>query len=384
MRLNQPLEENNLKSNWQIIAKLLQTSPIMTISLDANSGEVLHANYMAYKTLGYSIEQLQSLNCWDFDKNCQIKGKDLWLNFIRELKQNGNINDVNTTWVTFNGENLSVNCNFALITIGAREIVICLCHDLNYPSVEIAKEKKLLQLETIKLNNYQGLWQEIAHEISNPLAILHTGIYNLTKAIANEDWKRSKDITKTLQTSTNSMCAVIQNLKRINRGEIDHTEKAINLYSSLENICQILDPKLNRFKVKTSFINNTSNTVIINPTAIEQVLINLIGNAIDAIKNIHESERWIKVVANDYQGGWQISVENGGDPIAKEIASKIFSPYFTTKANDNGTGLGLSISRKILAAYNGNLYLDQNSSKTRFVLELPSYNEKRNNSNSLH
>ncbi|MGL5919844.1 MAG: sensor histidine kinase, partial [Bacteroidales bacterium] len=100
---------------------------------------------------------------------------------------------------------------------------------------------------------------------------------------------------------------------------------------------------------------------------IVQVIINLLRNAADAVKEkengriklsgtyIPESKRWI------------IGVENNGDPISKEMQEQIFVPFFTTK--EGGSGIGLSISKQIMRNHQGNLQLTQsNHEATLFSL----------------
>jgi C4-dicarboxylate-specific signal transduction histidine kinase len=106
---------------------------------------------------------------------------------------------------------------------------------------------------------------------------------------------------------------------------------------------------------------------------ISQVLINLINNAVDAIRDL--PEKWIRIEAS-LQGGWiEIAVTDSGHGIPKELADKIMKPFFTTKGVGKGTGLGLSISLGIAHAHGGVLELDESSPHTRFILRLPQAHE---------
>jgi signal transduction histidine kinase len=66
-----------------------------------------------------------------------------------------------------------------------------------------------------------------------------------------------------------------------------------------------------------------------------------------------------------------LSVEDSGYGISEQVQEKIMQPFFTTKEVGQGTGLGLSISKSLAEDHGGNLYYDQSSRHTRFVLELP-------------
>ena len=102
---------------------------------------------------------------------------------------------------------------------------------------------------------------------------------------------------------------------------------------------------------------------------IGQVILNLVSNSIDAIKD--REEKWIKVAALDLIDFVEISVMDSGPGIPAEVADKLMTPFFTTKPAGQGTGLGLSISRRILADHGGDLRLDRAANHTRFVLVIP-------------
>ena len=118
-------------------------------------------------------------------------------------------------------------------------------------------------------------------------------------------------------------------------------------------------------------VNQISGDLIVECQAVQisQVLVNLLQNAFDAIK---ESENpWVSL-DTQAQGDWLlITVTDSGHGISQEISEKIMQPFFTTKEVGKGTGLGLSISSSILANHGGSLEIDHNCPNTRFVIKLP-------------
>ena len=108
-------------------------------------------------------------------------------------------------------------------------------------------------------------------------------------------------------------------------------------------------------------------TVEADPSLLEQVLINLVLNAREAIG---ESEGKIHLAANmNSKKQIEISVTDSGPGIPAEIEPEIFTPFFTTKSE--GSGIGLSVSRQILLAHGGELLLIQDKKAgTRFVMRL--------------
>ena len=105
------------------------------------------------------------------------------------------------------------------------------------------------------------------------------------------------------------------------------------------------------------------------PAQINQVLLNLIGNAAQAI----EHDRGVIAIRTQMSGGYAlIAVQDNGKGIPADVLPRIFEPFFTTKPVGQGTGLGLSISQQIVQAHGGRIAATSTpGSGTRFVVALP-------------
>ena len=104
----------------------------------------------------------------------------------------------------------------------------------------------------------------------------------------------------------------------------------------------------------------------LDPFQLQQALLNLLGNAIDAAPQGSE----VRLVAGDADGTLAIDVENAGEAIGAEAAERIFEPFFSTKRG--GTGLGLAITRAIAEAHGGSAALTHNEpGRVRFTLRFP-------------
>jgi two-component system sensor kinase FixL len=110
--------------------------------------------------------------------------------------------------------------------------------------------------------------------------------------------------------------------------------------------------------------------VAVDRVQIEQVLINLLRNAIDALLSSGRSRRTIVVAAEIVNAAVEITLSDSGPGIADEVRSRIFEPFVTTKAD--GMGMGLAISRSIVEAQGGHLRLvATGEGGTRFAFDLP-------------
>jgi C4-dicarboxylate-specific signal transduction histidine kinase len=105
---------------------------------------------------------------------------------------------------------------------------------------------------------------------------------------------------------------------------------------------------------------------------LSQVIINLICNSVDAVKDLSES--WIKINVLPMTEKVQIQVIDSGNGIEPSVLKKLFQPFHTTKEAGKGTGLGLSISKNIVESHQGELRYQLNNGNTSFVMELPLVN----------
>jgi two-component system sensor histidine kinase AauS len=110
--------------------------------------------------------------------------------------------------------------------------------------------------------------------------------------------------------------------------------------------------------------------VQIDQTRLEQILVNLIGNALDAMQAQPSPELWLEgdVVDDKYR----LRVRDNGHGIDAETRKHLFEPFFTTKPGEQGLGLGLTLSASLAAATGGHLGVEHPASGgTAFVLSLP-------------
>jgi signal transduction histidine kinase len=102
---------------------------------------------------------------------------------------------------------------------------------------------------------------------------------------------------------------------------------------------------------------------------LSQVLVNLLGNAWDAVATA--TDRWVQIDVHTEGDRLELAVTDSGPGVPADARARIFEPFFTTKSPDRGTGLGLSLSRNLVEAHRGTLTLDPDSPHTRFVIRVP-------------
>lgn len=105
------------------------------------------------------------------------------------------------------------------------------------------------------------------------------------------------------------------------------------------------------------------------PIEISQVLLNLLSNSFDAVKDIEHPRVELKV--REYRDFVEFDIIDNGPGIPSDIVDKIFNPFFTTKDKASGTGLGLSVSRSMVERHDGEIKVSQKPGATTMRVILP-------------
>lgn len=196
-----------------------------------------------------------------------------------------------------------------------------------------------------KLATIGELTSSIAHEINNYSAILLTRTDFLRleaeSNILPSQYKNDLDVIEGyVEKITKITKNILRHSKRMNK---DFT--LFNLAEVINQSSQILEPIINKRNIEIiKQLPENETTIFGDPVQIEQVLTNLINNAVDSINN---DGRIIITVEDIDLDSLKLEVSDTGSGIDEESLNNIFAPFYTTKSQDKGTGLGLYIVKNI-------------------------------------
>ena len=197
----------------------------------------------------------------------------------------------------------------------------------------------------------------LAHEINQPLAAITSYAQALQRLLVRPDAAGSGDVELALtQIAAQALRAgeVIRRLRSFVKNREAHTEvmDAGRLIAELMTFAEP-DARLNDIHIRVDAREGLP-AISCDPVQIQQVLLNLIRNAIDATNEAAPAVREITLHTRlDESGAVEVSVEDHGPGISDEVAQHLGNPFYTTKSS--GTGLGIAISRSILRAHGGRL-----------------------------
>ncbi len=234
------------------------------------------------------------------------------------------------------------------------------------------KETQLQLINSEKMASLGQLIANVAHEINTPLASISANNEIMEKLFEIQNVPDSAellaDINSIDREAINRITNLVKSLKRFVR--LDETEQQeADINAELDLTLELL-----RHRTKSS-INVTKNygaIPLINcyPNMLNQVFLNVLSNAIDAIKSVRE-EGEISITTKLEDANLLIKISNNGTQIKKEDEDKIFAAGFTTKKIGEGTGLGLAICKKIVDKHGGEIYFTSTEGQTEFIISIP-------------
>lgn len=248
------------------------------------------------------------------------------------------------------------------------------------------KDAQLVQSE--KLATLGEMATGIAHEINQPLG----GISLITQGLILAK-KRNKLTDELLLEKLN---AIVEQVDRIDKiighlrtfaRQSDQTKTPINIKMPLLDVFNLVGEQLKKRKINVdTYIEEDLPYVLADHNKLEQVFLNLIVNARDAITELEKINKRLlpdneadkRITIKAYSDGTNVIIEiiDNGIGIPKPIINKIFEPFFTTKEVGKGTGIGLSISYGIVKEFDGTIEVESEEMKgSKFIMKLPIYKE---------
>ena len=235
--------------------------------------------------------------------------------------------------------------------------------------VQDATLERRMQNDTIRsaqLASIGELAASVAHEINNPI----NGVINYSQLLLNDRQKlepKQIDILERIIKEAARIASIVMSLLSFAR-EPDESMVPHDVRGIVEEAIELLTPEIRKSGVEVCISNDECNPVIrCNPQQVEQVVINILKNAIDALMEVSQKKRKITLSCRyeefENKKVFILAIENNGPAIPFHLQEKIFVPFMTTKKKGTGTGLGLGISLEIMRRHGGTIRVSSEEGK---------------------
>ena len=234
-----------------------------------------------------------------------------------------------------------------------------------------------------RLASVGKLASSAAHEINQPLNVIRMAAFNLRRAIEKGTLNAESALTKLerIDTQIARAAGLVGGMKAFS-SSTTHTPTNLNPSEALTTALELMAKRFTEADVEPIYQPaNTSSTVQAAPSAIQELAIHLLDNAIEAygdapqrnplLEEEHLPPRWVKVVETVGDGSFVITIEDAAGGLASDIADRAFLPFVTAAQDGSHAGLGLTVCASLAASMGGTVNLISTKLGLKATVTLP-------------
>jgi histidine kinase len=362
------LLEEELKKSEKKYHAIFDNIPNPVFVLDVNTLEILDCNASVKVVYGYKKEDLLKKSFLRFFKP---EEKDQYATLMKSLSVINQARHLNK-----DGDTLFVNIRISPSEYPGEKVLLVTTSDITQ---RLETEQQLIQAS--KMATLGEMATGVAHELNQPLSVIKTASRFFMKKINRKEkikdeilFAMSEEIDSYVDRATN----IINHMRDFGR-KSDLTPQKVQINETLKKAFEILGQQLKVRGIEVVWdLEQDLPLIMAEPQRLEQVFINLLINARDAIEEKWQSSqppkgvKKITIKTSSNSNRIRVEINDTGTGIPKAILDRIYEPFFTTKKVGQGTGLGLSISYGIIQECNGSMKAVSNKDGgAGFILTFP-------------
>jgi PAS domain S-box-containing protein len=250
-----------------------------------------------------------------------------------------------------NGEEIPIELSTREVSLRGRQVFLSAVQDL--------RERKQMEAQLLQQDRLASLGllaSSLAHEIGTPMGVIR-GRAEMVALTSNSDTvkKPMEMIISQIDRITNLMRSVLQ----LARGKQTEAVTDVAILPVLNDVLQLLNHEFQKKNIIVKLAITGAPLVRAEPGPLGQIFLNLLVNSLYAIGDAQDSgsqsEHFISLNGADFDGEYELRIQDSGNGISAKNLTSLFKPFFSTKPIGSGTGLGLAICYKILQSWGGSI-----------------------------
>jgi PAS domain S-box-containing protein len=368
---NAMLQEQYIKSEEKY-RSLFDNAPNPIFILDSQSYEILDTNQSALDCYGYAREDMIGIPfCALGDAN-----DEEMMEGLHQLSQGNSVLFSKKRHYRKNKRPLFVNITVGQVQYGQSNVLIASTTDIT-ESVE--KEAQLVQAG--KMATLGVMAAGMAHEINQPLNVIQICADFFLKMLKKGHRIEDQDLrsmANDIVANVDRATGVIKHVRDFAR-QSDVVSTKVDINDPIQDVFKVLGHQIKTHQISLELdLAADLPSIMAEHNRLEQVFINLVTNAIDAMDDksnrpeFKGTEKILKISSFQENECVIVTVSDTGTGMSEEVLNKIFEPFYTTKKTGKGTGLGVSISYGIVKDYDGKIEIESAPGiGTTFTLRFP-------------
>ena len=368
---NAELQEQYIKSE-QKYRTLFNSDPHPIFILDSQTFEILDLNERAQASYGYERSDLLGTSFLKLGEKTDTEVPEA----LKTLSKEHSNLITKKRHYRVGGQPFFVNINMSSAKYDGSDVIIASTTDI---TEVVEKETQLIQAG--KMTTLGVMAAGMAHEINQPLNVIQVCADFLLKmtdrgqTISDEDMRTmANDIVANVERAS----GVIKHVRDFAR-QSELVKSRVNINDPINDVFKVLGHQVKSHTITVDLeLDPDIPDIMAEHNRLEQVFINLVSNAIDAMDEKADRsagepvEKHLSIKSSLEGGQVVVRVSDTGIGMSEEVQQKIFEPFFTTKKVGKGTGLGFSISYGIVEDYDGTIDIDSEVGRgTTFTLRFP-------------
>jgi PAS domain S-box-containing protein len=341
----------------QRFTRVFLSSPDAMVVSHLDDGHIIEVNERWEKSFGFPREETIGRTTRDLNLCPSEADREKLLACMRGSVP---VHDFELCLRTKAGDSRHVQISADTDEIGGKQCRITIIRDITDRRRAEEAQENLAHLS--KLAVMGEMTAMVAHEVNQPLGAILSNAETAEILLESEQPKLAevRQILADIRNDDLRAAAAIHRVRAL-LSKRNFQMQPLDLDDAVSDVLKLIAGDALRRRVHIRKVVQPNLPLILGDRSqLQQVLLNLILNAMDAIHALPEPRRRITVeAAENGQGAVQVTVADSGPGVGKEQAAHIFESFFTTK--NDGMGLGLSIARSIIEAHRGSLWLDSNS-----------------------
>lgn len=347
------------------LRSILHTVPDAIITID-ESGIVESYSPSAERVFGYTSDEVVGRNVNMLMPTPYRENHD---QFIQRYLRTGEKRIIGigrvVTGLRKNGSTFPMELQVGEMSLAGKRHFTGFVHDITERQhAEGRLRMQDLQAELLRVSRSSAMGEMasgLAHELNQPLTAVMNYVQTCRRMLQREDGKVSDKIHEIMDKTLDQVMRASEIIRGIRsfveKGEVARAQSDVNKLveeASALALAGVADKKIR----VTMVLSPQLPTVFVNRTQIQQVVVNLIRNSIDAMENSPDRRLSIRTFLTE-EGTVCVAIRDTGVGLSDEVKKRLFQPFVTTKSS--GTGIGLTISRTIIDAHGGRLWASDNA-----------------------